>query len=158
MSFKSLINTVNRPLLKRGFMDRIATLALTGGALGAVLLLTAAGQPSALAQTQPGLWEISGAPGSKVPIRQCLTDVASLARFEHRAKICSASVLKDDGTSTAIDYSCGGAGFGHSQIEVLTPRSLRISTQGISDGLPFNYVLQARRVDDCPKTTVPPRH
>ena len=25
----------------------------------------------------------------------------------------------------AIEYSCGGAGFGHSQIEVITPRSLR---------------------------------
>jgi hypothetical protein len=35
---------------------------------------------------------------------------------------------------------------------------LRISTQGISDGLPFNYVLQARRIDDCSKGTVSARH
>ena len=63
-----------------------------------------------------------------------------------------------NGSSTAIDYSCGGAGFGHSEITVLTPRSLRIETQGISDGLPFNYVLQARRVDDCPKSASVARH
>ena len=139
-------------------MKRTATFALAAAGFAAIPLPIAAGQPSALARSQPGLWEISGAPGTNSPIRQCLADIAALARFEHRAKLCDATVLKDDPSSTLIDYSCGGAGFGHSQIEVITPRALRISTQGISDGLPFNYVLQARRVDDCPKTTVPPRH
>ena len=52
--------------------------------------------------------------------------------------------------AVVIDYSCGPAGFGHSEVNVLTPRSLRIATQGISDGLPFNYVLQAHRIADCP--------
>jgi hypothetical protein len=138
-------------------MARASTL-LPAGAIGAVLMLTAAAQPSALAQARPGLWEISGAPGIRAPIRQCVADVAALARFEHRSKGCSARILKDGGSSTAIDYSCGVAGFGHSQIDVLTPRSLRISTQGISDGLPFNYVLQARRLDDCPKSAFATRH
>jgi hypothetical protein len=32
---------------------------------------------------------------------------------------------------------------------LITPRSIRIETQGISGDLPFNYVLQARRVGDC---------
>jgi hypothetical protein len=139
-------------------MGRRLTLACIAAAVAAVPVLIAAGRPPALAQTQPGLWEISGAPGTRLPIRQCVSDMAALARFEHRARSCTANVVSDDGTSAAIDYSCGGAGFGHSQIDVLTPRSLRISTQGISDGLPFNYVLQARRVDDCLKATVPLRH
>jgi len=34
---------------------------------------------------------------------------------------------------------------------LITPRSIRIETQGISDNLPFNYVIQARRVGDCPR-------
>lgn len=122
------------------------------------MLLMAAAQPSALSQAQPGLWEIVGAPGSSAPVRQCVSEVAALARFEHRASACSARVLKDAGSLTAIDYSCGGAGFGHSEIDVITPRSLRISTQGISGGLPFNYVLQARRVDDCPRSTASNHH
>ena len=137
-------------------MTRIRPLALIG-AVGALALIAAA-QPSALSQTQPGLWEISGAPGASSPVRQCVAEVAALARFEHRAKNCTAKVLKDGNGSVAIDYSCGGAGFGHSQIDVITPRSLRISTQGISDGLPFNYVLQARRVDDCPKNATVTHH
>jgi hypothetical protein len=139
-------------------MARIATLMFGAGVLGAAIALIAAASPSALGQAQPGLWEISGAPGNSAPVRQCVGDVATLARFEHRASSCSARVLKDGGSSTAIDYSCGGAGFGHSEIDVITPRSLRISTQGISGGLPFNYVLQARRVDDCPKVTATVRH
>jgi hypothetical protein len=131
---------------------------ITAGSILAALALTGAAHPSALAQTQPGLWEISGAPGTKAPVRQCVADVVALARFEHRSKNCSAKILKDGGSSTQIEYSCGGAGFGHSEIDVLTPRSLRISTQGISGGLPFNYVLQVRRVDDCPKSASVTRH
>ena|SRR5438067_422433 len=139
-------------------MDRATTLILAAGGMAAALTLVGAGPPSVLAQTNPGLWEISGAPGTRAPVRQCVADVAALARFEHRSKNCTAKVLKDGGRSTAIDYSCGGAGFGHSEIEVITPRSLRISTQGISGGLPFNYVLQARRIDDCPKNAVSTGH
>ena len=85
-------------------------------------------------------------------------DLMTLAQFEHRGRHCASNVLSDHGSSTVIQYSCGGAGFGRTQIDVITPRSLRISTQGISDGLPFNYVLQARRIDDCPKNTAFTRH
>jgi len=137
---------------------RNPTLVLALG-LGAALTLSAAQPPPMLAQAQPGLWEISGMPGAKVPARQCLADVASLARFEHRSKACTAKVLKDSGSNSAVEYSCGRAGFGHSEIQIITPRSLRISTQGIADGLPFNYVLQARRVGDCATTvSSAPRH
>ena len=44
-----------------------------------------------------------------------------------------------------IDYTCAGGGFGQSKITVLTPRSVRIETQGIADHAPFNYVVQAQR-------------
>lgn len=136
-------------------MTRIITpLLVSAGAL----LLTAAQPLPTLAQTQPGLWELSGMPGAKTPVRICVADVPSLARFEHRGKACTAKVLKQSGSLTAFEYSCGAAGFGHSDVEAITPRSLRISTQGISDGLPFNYVLQARRVDDCPKAAAAARH
>src|SRR3954447_8218248 len=129
------------------------TLVRRIGLAAAAMALTGATQLPTLAQTAPGLWEISGVPGIKAPVRQCVPDVAALARFEHRGKACTAKVLKNEGSDASIEYKCGTAGFGHSEIEVITPRSLRISTQGISDGLPFNYVLQARRIDECPKST-----
>ena len=109
-------------------------------------------------QAQPGLWELSGAPGLKAPVRQCVADVQLLARFEHRSKSCTSRIIRQSGSMAKIHYSCGAAGFGHSEVTALTPRSLRIATQGISDGLPFNYVVQARRVDDCPKSAFVTSH
>jgi len=128
-------------------------LALVVSGASAAFALAAAKPPPVLLQPQPGLWEISGVPGATAPVRQCVMDVATLARFEHRTKPCSAKLLHEAGTSAAIDYSCGPAGFGHSDVTLLTPRSLRIGTQGISGGLPFNYVLQAHRIGDCPSAS-----
>jgi hypothetical protein len=139
-------------------MTRLKFLVLATAAIAATVALTAAQQPSALAQAKPGLWELSGVPGAKVPPRECVADVATLARFEHRRSTCTSKVISDRSSSTVIEYTCAGAGFGHSQIDVITPRALRISTQGVSDSLPFNYVLQARRVGDCPNSASASRH
>jgi hypothetical protein len=127
-------------------------------ALGALTLLTAAQQPSALNMTSAGDWELTGVQGTKAPLRQCVSDLMMLTQFEHRAHHCTSTVISDRGNSTIVQYTCGAAGFGRTQIDVLTPRSLRISTQGISDNLPFNYVMQARRVGDCAKSAFSSRH
>lgn len=133
-------------------------LGLAALPVAAALLLADAQQSSALSQVQAGLWEISGAPGGAAPVRQCVADIPALAQFEHRGRICSATIVKDAGSSVLIEYRCGAAGFGRSQVDVITPRSLRIDTQGISNQLPFSYVLQARRLGDCPLQGPPQRH
>lgn len=117
-----------------------------------------AAPPRALSQVSGGLWEIIGAPGSKAALRECIADVLSLAQFEHRTRSCSRDIVTDKDASTVVSYSCGGSDFGESQIDVITPRSLRISTQGISGQLPFNYVLQARRLGDCTNAAQDTRH
>jgi hypothetical protein len=138
------------------FRPRLLGLALASAA--AALSLAAAQQPRALASISGGWWEISGAPASKAPVRQCLADVAALAQFEHAGRTCSRDVISDEARSTVIHYSCGAAGFGRSKIDVITPRSVTVRTQGISEGLPFNYVLLARRVGDCPNSASSSRH
>jgi hypothetical protein len=122
----------------------LAAAALAGAAV------MAATRPAAFAQTAPGMWEISGYPGAKSPTRECIGNLALLAQYEHRHQNCSSSVVSDRAPSSVIQYSCPGRGFGRTTVTMITPRSLRIETQGISDNLPFNYVLQARRVGDCP--------
>ncbi|MEO5611376.1 MAG: hypothetical protein ABIT68_01230 [Sphingomicrobium sp.] len=125
---------------------------LAGFAIGgaALLLLAAAARPTALSETIPGLWEMSGVPNSGAPVRQCVADTAMLAHVEHRGSSCTQVVIKDMPTWSLIHYTCSNGGFGESKMSLLTPRSLRIETQGISDNFPFNYVVQARRVGDCP--------
>ena len=124
-------------------------LAIAGGAAALALILGAAGKPTALAQASPGLWELTGLPGAKAPTRLCLADTATLASFEHRGSNCSRKVISDSPSVAVVHYTCAGNDFGQSKITVITPRSLRIETQGISSNAPFHYVLQARRVGDC---------
>ena len=120
-----------------------------GVAASAVLLVGAGQRPRALAPTSGGMWEISGLPGAGAPVRQCVADTAVLARIEHRGQKCTYVVIEDDPTTAAIHYTCPRGGFGRSDMTLLTPRSLRIATQGISNNLPFNFVAQARRVGAC---------
>jgi hypothetical protein len=114
---------------------------------GLLVTLPAASAPSALARVEPGLWEISRT--GAAPIRQCVTNPAALVQYEHRNATCTRVVIRDGGSTATIHYTCTGGGFGHSTMTVLTPRSLRIETQGISDSAPFKYVLQARRMGNC---------
>ena len=53
----------------------------------------------------------------------------SIARRAARAKIVS-----DKASETVIHYTCADGGFGRLEMTLLTPRSLRVETQGISDG------------------------
>ena len=131
-------------------MARVRTIATLGVGGAVVLLLAAAVRPAALAQTSPGLWEISGLPNAGTSVRQCLADTAALARVEHRGDSCKQVVISENSSTTIIDYTCSNGGFGRSKMTLITPRSLRIETQGISANYPFNYVVQARRVGNCP--------
>jgi hypothetical protein len=130
------------------FVNGNSRLLAASAALLAGAGLVAAAAPSALSQAQGGLWEVSRA-GSP-PVRLCLANPQVLAQFEHRRASCSRTVLRDSGLSARIHYTCGGGGFGESNLTLVTPRSLRVETQGITGDGPFKYVFQARRVGDCP--------
>ena len=131
-------------------MMQMKTLVLAGAAVAGAIALGAATRPAALNPASGGLWEVTGLPGARGAFAECVADPMVLAQFEHRGKTCTRIVISDQGNAAVIEYSCPGGGFGRSKVTVITPRSLRIETQGISDKLPFNYVLQARRVGNCP--------
>lgn len=128
-------------------MAGVAKFALIGGGAGLVLALGAAQGPAVLAGIERGLWQVDGAGGG--PKRLCVAEPAVLAQFEHRSARCTREVVRDTPAIAEVHYRCSGGGFGQSTISAVTPRSLRIETQGISSGAPFHYVLQARRVGSC---------
>ena len=125
-----------------GLRGKIAAFA----AAALLPLLAAADRPEMLRRTSGGLWEISGNGGDR---RLCVANPVVLAQYEHRGKPCTRVVIRDTDALTEIHYTCPGGGFGRSTMTLVTPRSLRIETQGISNQAPFHYVLQARRVGDC---------
>ena len=111
-----------------------------------VLALTGASLPQAMSGA--GEWEVSKSAsvrGDKV----CLPDPAMLMQWEHRGERCSRTIVNSSLDRAQLSYTCTGTGFGTSRVEVLTPRSVRINTQGIARGLPFGYNLHARRVGNC---------
>ena len=130
------------------------SIALVGSAALAVLALGAAQRPAhrpaALSSVSGGLWEISTSAAGTNPSRVCLADPIALAQYEHRSASCTRVVISDKPSETVVHYTCPGGGFGQTKMKVLTPRSMRVETQGISGNAPFNYVLQVRRVGDCP--------
>lgn len=129
-------------------MRRTWTFALLG-LLTVSGVAFAASMPRALAPAMGGLWEVSRSATGHKPTRICVASPDLLAQFEHRQQRCTRSVVSDRGTETLISYNCPGGGFGQSKMTLITPRTLRIETQGIADNLPFHYQLHARRIGDC---------
>lgn len=130
-------------------MRNSTRIGLAGLLIGSAGLVAAASVPRALAPALGGMWEVSRSATGHNPTRICVATPDLLAQFEHRQKRCTRSVVSDSGTETLISYNCAGGGFGQSKMTLITPRSLRIETQGISDKLPFHYQLHARRVGNC---------
>jgi len=130
--------------------------SLTVAGLGlAALVLGAASLPPVIADSG-GLWEVSRSATGAGAEKICVPQASVLAQWEHRRAQCTRVVISSTSTEAVIHYTCPTGEFGHSKLKVITPRTLRIETQGISGGFPFNYVLHARRVGDCP-TSLRPR-
>ncbi|QIK96265.1 hypothetical protein G7076_07225 [Sphingomonas sp. HDW15A] len=108
----------------------------------------AASLPSALSGS--GEWQVSTNATGTGGSRHCLADAAILTQWEHRRAQCTRVVLTGTQDRADVQYSCSNGGFGNSKVHVLTPRSVRIETQGIADGLPFGYTIHARRTGNCP--------
>ena len=111
--------------------------------------VVAASIPRALAPASGGLWEVSRSANGHDPTKLCVPSPDVLAQFEHRQRRCTRMVVRDQGTSAQIHYTCTDGSFGRSDVTLITPRSLTIDTQGISGGLPYHYRLYARRMGKC---------
>ncbi len=113
------------------------------------MLMLAGAAPAALSGVEPGLWEVSRSATGHAAVRMCVADVVALAQFEHRGERCTPRILSSRGDGATIHFTCQGGDFSRTEVTVLTPRSLRLDTQGIHRGEPFSYQLHARRAGSC---------
>lgn len=128
---------------------------LRWGALGLAGLVAVAAPvfASALAELETfrklerGLWQLRDAKGTSRSV--CLGDPVVLVQLEHGGAGCSHEVLASEGGGATVQYTCPGRGFGHSRIRVETPRLARIDTQGLSEGRPFAYRVEAKKLGGC---------
>jgi len=129
--------------------SRWGALGLAGGiAVAAPVFALALPDLAALSKLERGRWQLSDPHGGRAR-SICLGDPAALLQLEHGGASCDRDVLANEAGSATVQYTCPGRGFGHSSIRVETPRLARIDTQGLADGRPFAYRVEARRVGAC---------
>lgn len=132
-------------------MGRSMKFGLAGFAIGAALVglqAARAVEPAPLAQIAPGEWQLKEIGGTDVR-SVCAADPAVLLQVQQPGAACARTVLDNEGRSLTVHYSCGGRGHGRSVLTVRSPRSIRLETQGIATGTPFNMDYDGRFVGPC---------
>lgn len=101
-----------------------------------------------LGRLEPGLWQLRSLTGGGAMEPVCLGDRGVLAQLRHRALDCRRSVVASRRDVVEIRYSCA-AGFGQSTVRAETPRLARVESQGLDNGVPFAFRVEARRIGPC---------
>jgi hypothetical protein len=128
---------------------RAMAVALAGWA---ALAVPASSQRPALAmldQIEPGRWEIRLRDGSRRAYPICVDNGRKLIQLRHDALNCDRLVVDDRADEVTVQYTCRGRGYGRTNIRRETGRLVQIETQGIAEGLPFEFAAEARRTGDC---------
>lgn len=118
------------------------TIALAAPAFG--------GGPSLamLDQLEPGKWELRDRSGTVLQ-RICVPNGRRLIQLRHPGQACENFVVQDTAGEVTVQYTCRGRGYGRTHIRRETSRLVQLESQGIADGLPFEFSAEARRVGDC---------
>lgn len=121
-------------------------------AAAAGFAVPASGQRQPLAmldQIESGRWELRPR-DTRGPAEQlCLRDGRRLIQLRHPAAVCEKLIVADGASEVTVQYTCRGRGYGRTNIRRETGRLVQIQSQGILDGLPFDFVAEGRRVGDC---------
>lgn len=134
---------MGKNLLRIGGAAAVAIVAFAAPASGG-------GQSLAmLDQLDSGRWELRvrepGAPVQKL----CVDDGRRFIQLRHQADSCERFVVQDGVSDVTVQYTCRGRGYGRTHIRRETNRLVQIDSQGIAQGLPFDFSAEARRVGDC---------
>ncbi len=124
-----------------------AALVLASGA--AMAQPAAAPTLAAMRAVAPGDWSLREAGSPEAARTSCFSDPAAFLRLRLRSAQCSRFVIEDTARVSTVHYTCPGIGHIRTTVHVDTPRSLRIESEGIADGMPFADAYEARRVGSC---------
>jgi hypothetical protein len=127
-------------------------------AVAALLAVSGSGPAAAqrpvlamLSQIDSGRWELRPREAGGVVERICLRDARRLIQLRHPQHVCERYIVNDDPNDVTVQYTCRGKGYGRTHIRRESTRLLQIDSQGIAEGLPFNFAAEARWVgSDCP--------
>ena len=98
-------------------------------------------------QIERGQWLLKERRGGERKI--CFAGPNSFIQLAHGTTPCEQFVVAQDQRAATVRYTCTGHGQGRTTITVETPRLVRIETQGVLDGSPFEKEYEARRAGAC---------
>ena len=127
------------------------SLGMLAGIFLTVFIAPASAQGPSLAmldRLDQGSWELRYRPGNKLE-RLCLHDGRELIQLRHRQKGCTHFVVEDTADRVTVQYTCRGRGYGRTYIRRETSALAQVQSQGLVDGLPFDFSAEARRVGSC---------
>jgi hypothetical protein len=101
-----------------------------------------------LGRLEPGLWELRSLAGRGRFDPVCIGDRTALVQLQHRRASCTRSVVARGRDRLEVRYNCPAA-FGQTTIRVEGPRLARIESEGVDNGVPFGFRVEARRVGTC---------
>lgn len=99
---------------------------------------------------EAGRWELRLRDAGSQPQQLCLPNSRRLIQLRHPDAACDRFVVEDTPNQVTVQYTCRGRGYGRTTIRRETGRLLQFSSQGIAEGLPFEFTGEARRVGTCP--------
>ena len=128
----------------------IVGIVLTAGGIAALAAPAAGGGPSLamLDRLEGGRWELRERAGVP-PQTLCVPSGRRLIQLRHPGMQCSSFVVEDGPAQVVVQYTCSGHGYGRTRLRRETNRLVQLDTQGIAEGLPFEFSAEARRVSDC---------
>lgn len=134
---------MGKKVLRLGIASAVAVLAFAAPATGG-------GQSLAmLDQLDSGRWEVRTREAGTTPQRLCVDSGRRFIQLRHQAESCERFVVQDGVNDVTVQYTCKGRGYGRTHIRRESSRLVQIDSQGIAQGLPFEFSAEARRVGDC---------
>lgn len=132
-------------------MDKAVKLGAALAMFGAGVAMPAFAQPRGLAmldRLDPGRWEVrTREDGARTTM--CIPNGRRLIQLRHPDAVCDRLVIEDRGDQVAVQYTCKGRGYGLTRIRRETSQLVQIESQGIAEGLPFDFTAEARRIGNC---------
>lgn len=118
---------------------------------GAALIAAAAPRSTivAFSRIQPGAWQLRELGSSAAPQRLCVQRPDELIQLRHPGVVCSRFVLANEADTATVHYTCTGAGYGRTTVKIETPALVRLESQGLANGEPFQLAFEARRSGPC---------
>ncbi len=128
----------------RATKSLLISASMVGALLTGAAALAQKAQLSGLTKLDGGRWDLRMRDPALPSEQLCIRDGQQLIQLRHRRHSCERFVVADEPNDVTVHYTCRGNGYGRTHIRRLSDHLVQIETQGIADGLPFNFAAEGR--------------